>query len=176
VDGQGVAGDAVVCGIAPDGAAAPAVFSDLPPGSYVVTPAGAAAGFGLAVPESATLGAGQDLSVTVTAPAAVRAGQDPNPARATILVLALDAATGAPALGSCFVLTPGDGSAPMAGCVVAGAGGAAPPPLSFSVLAPGFYTVTALTLPSDTVARPASQATSVQPGQTFTLVIGIMPE
>jgi len=33
-----------------------------------------------------------------------------------------------------------------------------------------------LQLPPGTVPRPASQETAIQPGQTFTLVIGIVAE
>ena len=167
----------MACGIGPDGSAAPAVFSGLAPGPYVVTPAGAADGFVPLAPAQVTLGAGPGLTVTVTAPATAAAELATlDGTIGTILVLALDAATGAPAPGSCFLLEPGSGTERGAGCVVPGEDGAAAPPLTFTVPAPGSYTVTALQLPPGTVPRPASQETAIQPGQTFTLVIGIVAE
>jgi hypothetical protein len=159
----------IACGIAVGGDAADAIFSDLPAGSYEVIPVGVPAGYGLPGPQMVTVAAGQSQTLTVPVPLADPVGAGPN--EATIVLIALDAATGELAVGSCFRLDPVDDSVePVVHCVAPGAGGAEAGPLTFVIPAPNTYVLSAVSLPPDTVLDPAGYEFIVTPGQTYTWV------
>ncbi len=161
------------CGIAIGGDPVDVIFSDLPAGSYEIVPVGVPVGYGLSAPQVVTVEAGQSQTLTVTAPLAdpIVAGPD----SATIVLVALDIATGELAVGSCFQFVPVDDSVePVVSCVGPGAGDAEAGPLTFVLPAPNAYVLTAVKLPPNAVLDPASYEIAVTPGQTFTWVSRIV--